>query len=114
MLVHGHCHQKAIGKPNVLRVALELIPGLRIEELPTACCGMAGAFGYEREHYALSMRMGEQVLFPALRRRPDALVCADGLSCRHQIADGTGRRARHSAAWLRDALRAAATSSDRD
>ncbi len=107
MLVHGHCHQKALGAPNALRTALERIPDLRIQELPTACCGMAGAFGYEREHYALSMRMGELILFPAIRAHPEALICADGLSCRHQIADGTGRRARHSAEWLRESLRAA-------
>ena len=105
MLVHGHCHQKALGAPGALRDALSLIPQLSLIELPTACCGMAGAFGYEREHYALSMQVGETLLFPAIRRQPQALLCADGFSCRHQILDGTGRRARHSAEWLRAALR---------
>ena len=105
MLIHGHCHQKALGSPGALRAALSLIPQLSLIELPTACCGMAGAFGYEREHYALSMQVGETLLFPAIRRQPKALLCADGTSCRRQILDGTGRRARHSAEWLRAALR---------
>ncbi len=105
LLIHGHCHQKALGAPNALRAALSRIPGLALRDLPTACCGMAGAFGYEREHYALSLQIGETVLFPAIRAAPDALICADGTSCRHQIRDGTGRLARHSAQWLWDSLR---------
>ncbi len=104
LLVHGHCHQKALGAPGALRAALTLIPDLTVSELPTACCGMAGAFGYEREHYALSMQIGETLLFPAIRSQPAAGICADGTSCRQQILDGTGRRARHSAQWLRAAL----------
>ncbi len=107
MLLHGHCHQKALGGTEAVRRALQLIPGLRVIELPTACCGMAGSFGYEAEHYELSMRMGELVLFPAIRARPEAAICADGASCRQQIAHGTGRVARHCTEWLRSALTAA-------
>ena len=109
VLLHGHCHQKALvgtaGTEKILRAA-----GYDVTTLPTGCCGMAGSFGYERKHYAISQAVGELVLFPALRDADaDAIVCAPGTSCRHQIADGVGRTARHPALLLRDALDEAAS-----
>ena len=89
--------------PAVMRV-LKLIPELRIEAVESSCCGMAGSFGYEAEHYAVSMKMAELSLLPAVRNSKDALVVADGTSCRHQIADGTGREAWHVARVLEQAL----------
>ena len=96
--LHGHCHQKALGTmPDVL-AALQLLPGLSVEVIESSCCGMAGAFGYEAEHYDVSMRMAERSLLPAVRSAPgDAWVLADGTSCRHQIADGAQRDAVHVA-----------------
>lgn len=104
VLFHGHCHQKAIAGTAGTRRALALIPELKLTELGTACCGMAGSFGYEREHYDLSMKIANQVLLPAIRARPDALVCAPGTSCRQQIRDGAGRRAWHTAELLHQSL----------
>ncbi|OQW94616.1 MAG: hypothetical protein BWK77_08930 [Verrucomicrobia bacterium A1] len=106
VLFHGHCHQKAIAGTAGTRRALALIPGLRVAELGTACCGMAGSFGYEREHFDLSMKVANQILLPAIRARPDALVCAPGTSCRQQIRDGAGRRAWHPAELLHQSLEA--------
>src|SRR2546427_1435173 len=103
-LLHGHCHQKAFdAMPAVMRV-LKLIPELRIEAVESSCCGMAGSFGYEAEHYAVSMKMAELSLLPAVRNSKDALVVAHGTSCRQQIADGTGREAWHVARVLEQAL----------
>lgn len=94
--VHGHCHQKALTGMEPLRNILSTLPGVRIEELDTGCCGMAGSFGYEKEHYEISMRIGEERLFPTLRSLPPGTaVIACGFSCRHQIADATGIRAHH-------------------
>ncbi len=104
ILVHGHCHQKALAGTRPTLEAVRLIPGMEVRELPSGCCGMAGSFGYEREHYALSMQVGELILFPAIRAAPGAYVCAPGTSCRRQIAEGTGRRAHHAAELLRMAL----------
>jgi FAD/FMN-containing dehydrogenase/Fe-S oxidoreductase len=103
--VHGHCHQKALGAfPDVV-AALQLVPGLSVKTIESSCCGMAGAFGYEAEHYEVSMRMAEHSLLPAVRSAPaDALIVADGTSCRHQIADGIGRAAVHVARVLESAL----------
>jgi Fe-S oxidoreductase len=103
--LHGHCHQKALGTmPDVL-AALKLLPGLSVEVIESSCCGMAGAFGYEAEHYDVSMRMAEKSLLPAVRAAPaDALIVADGTSCRHQIADGTDREAVHVARLFASAL----------
>ena len=103
--LHGHCHQKALGTmPDVL-AALKLLPGLSVEVIESSCCGMAGAFGYEAEHYEVSMRMAEKSLLPAVRAAPaDALILADGTSCRHQIADGTDRGAVHVARIFASAL----------
>jgi Fe-S oxidoreductase len=97
-VVHGHCHQKAFGAmPAVVR-ALRAIPGLEASVIESSCCGMAGMFGYEAEHYDVSMRMAERDLLPAVRAADaDALVVADGMSCKHQIAHGAGRRSLHVA-----------------
>jgi Fe-S oxidoreductase len=106
VLLHGHCHQKAFGAMDAVRGALALCQGLSVETLESSCCGMAGAFGYAAETYDVSLRMGELSLLPAVRRAPaDAVIAADGFSCRHQIADGTGRRALHVAQILREAMR---------
>ena len=100
LLVHGHCHQKALGAmPPVLSV-LRLIPGAHVDVIESSCCGMAGAFGYEAKHHAVSMQMAELSLLPAVRARPEALVVADGTSCRHQIHDGAQREALHVARVL--------------
>jgi FAD/FMN-containing dehydrogenase/Fe-S oxidoreductase len=100
ILVHGHCHQKAFGTATQVLEALRLIPGAAPTLIESSCCGMAGSFGYEAEHYETSMAMAELSLLPAVRRAPDALLVADGTSCRHQIADGTGREAMHLARVL--------------
>jgi FAD/FMN-containing dehydrogenase/Fe-S oxidoreductase len=104
-LLHGHCHQKAFGAVGDTEKALRLVPDLSIETIASSCCGMAGAFGYEAEHFELSMKMGEAALLPAVRNATaDALIVADGTSCRHQIADGTGKDAVHVAVVLAQAL----------
>lgn len=97
-VVHGHCHQKAFGAmPAVVR-ALRAVPGLEASLIESSCCGMAGTFGYEAEHYDVSMRMAERDLLPAVRAAgADTLVVADGMSCKHQIAHGAERRAMHVA-----------------
>jgi FAD/FMN-containing dehydrogenase/Fe-S oxidoreductase len=104
-LFHGHCHQKAlIGSQHALAL-LRMIPGAEVHEVDSGCCGMAGSFGYEVEHYAISQKIGERALFPAIRSLPaDATIVAMGTSCRQQIADGTGRRADHLAGVLADVL----------
>ena len=90
--------------PHVER-ALELVPGLKVEVVESSCCGMAGSFGYDAEHYEVSMKMAELALLPAVRAAAaDVLVVADGTSCRHQIHDGTGRDAMHVARVLQQAL----------
>ncbi len=100
MLVHGHCHQKAFGAmPPVLDV-LKLIPGAQPTLIESSCCGMAGNFGYEAKHHAVSMQMAELSLLPAVRAAPGATIVADGTSCRHQIADGAARQAVHVARVL--------------
>jgi len=91
-LVHTHCHQKALGREGATEEVLRRIPGLEVHTLPSGCCGMAGAFGYEAEHYDISMAMGELDLLPAVRdAAPDTWVLAAGVSCRHQIAHGAQR-----------------------
>jgi len=105
IVLHGHCHQKAICGTRATHEALGLLPGLTLKELPTGCCGMAGSFGYEAEHYEVSMQIGELVLFPALRKAADDVtVVAPGTSCRHQIHDGVDRHALHPAEVLRKAI----------
>jgi Fe-S oxidoreductase len=104
--LHGHCHQKAFGvMPTVVRT-LRLIPGLEVESIESSCCGMAGAFGYDAKHYDVSMQMAEAALLPRIRAVAlDTLIVANGTSCRHQVADGTQRRALHVARVLERALR---------
>ena len=103
--LHGHCHQKALGTMPDVVAALQLVPGLSVKVIDSSCCGMAGAFGYETNHYDVSMRMAERSLLPAVRSAPkDALIVADGTSCRHQIADGAKRGAVHAACVLQSAL----------
>jgi FAD/FMN-containing dehydrogenase/Fe-S oxidoreductase len=105
VLLHGHCHQKAFDAMDAVKQTLGLIPGLEVREIESSCCGMAGNFGFEAEHFAISMKMAEAALLPALRAAPQALVAADGTSCRHQIRDGAGRQALHVARLLRRALK---------
>jgi Fe-S oxidoreductase len=105
ILLHGHCHQKAFDAMPAVEAVLKMIPGAAVSQVQTSCCGMAGSFGYESEHYAMSMRMAELSLLPAIRKAPqETLVVADGTSCRHQIADGAGRQALHVARVLEAAL----------
>jgi Fe-S oxidoreductase len=100
-LLHGHCHQKAFDTVGALEQTLALVPGLAVEKFESTCCGMAGAFGYEAEHYDVSMTIGELGVLPAMRAAaPDTLLVAGGTSCRHQIADGAGRTAIHVARVL--------------
>ena len=100
-IVHRHCHEQALAGAQATVSLLTAIEGLDFEILDSGCCGMAGAFGYEREHYELSMAVGERVLLPRARAAPPgALIVADGTSCRHQIRDGTGREAMHIAELL--------------
>jgi Fe-S oxidoreductase len=106
LLVHGHCHQKALVGMKPLEQALALLPQASVEVIPSGCCGMAGSFGYEEEHYELSMQVGELVLFPAVREAAaGTLVVAPGTSCRHQIHDGAQAQALHPAQVLRDHLK---------
>ena len=103
--LHGHCHQKAMGTMPDVAFALQLVPGLSVSSIESSCCGMAGSFGYEANHYEVSMKMAERSLLPAVRSAPpDALIVADGTSCRHQIEDGTQRSAVHVARVLAAAL----------
>lgn len=103
--LHGHCQQKAIASMVPTKKMLSLPENYTVQLIPSGCCGMAGSFGYEVEHYDLSMQIGELVLFPAVRQQPDeVIIAAPGTSCRHQIHDGTGRKALHPAEILFDAL----------
>jgi Fe-S oxidoreductase len=104
-LLHGHCHQKAFGAMGAVEAALRLVPELAVETIETSCCGMAGAFGYEAEHYDASIGMAERDLLPAVRRAAkNSVIVADGTSCHHQIKDGAGRDAIHVARVLAAAL----------
>ena len=103
--LHGHCHQKALSSLAPTVAALSLPRNYSVEVIPSGCCGMAGSFGYEREHFELSMQIGELVLFPAARAAGrEVLLAAPGTSCRHQIKDGTGREASHPVEILHAAL----------
>jgi len=97
ILLHGHCHQKAFDAVSPIMDVIKLIPGAKPELIESSCCGMAGSFGYEASHYEVSMQMAELSLLPAIRKQPDAIVVADGTSCRHQIHDGANRTAIHVA-----------------
>ncbi len=102
---HGHCQQKAVSSLVPSKKALSLPENYSVHLIPSGCCGMAGSFGYETEHYDVSMKIGELVLFPAVRQQPDdVIIAAPGTSCRHQIHDGTGRTAKHPVEILYEAL----------
>ena len=104
-LLHGHCHQKAFGAMSAVQEVLALVPDLKVTPIESSCCGMAGSFGYEAEHYETSIAMAELSLLPAVRKADaDTLIVADGTSCRHQIADGADRHALHVAQVLAAAL----------
>jgi Fe-S oxidoreductase len=103
--LHGHCHQKALSSMNWTQKLLSLPSNYTVETIPSGCCGMAGSFGYEVEHYEISQQIGELVLFPAVRNADsETIIAAPGTSCRHQIADGTGRKAKHPVEILWEAL----------
>lgn len=105
IMLHGHCHQKSLASIEPSKEMLSLPVNYVVEVIPSGCCGMAGAFGYEKEHYQLSMQIGEQVLFSAIRQTGDEVcISAPGTSCRQQIADGTGRKALHPIEVLYNAL----------
>ncbi len=103
--MHGHCYQKALNTTNPLLKILRLLPNTTITEIPSGCCGMAGSFGYEKTHYEVSRACGEDRLFPAMRAAgPETVIVAAGISCRHQIVEGTGRQAVHPIILLAQAL----------
>jgi Fe-S oxidoreductase len=100
-LLHGHCHQKAFAAMGAVETALRLVPELAVETVESSCCGMAGSFGYDADTIDVSLKMGELSLLPAVRKSADdALIVADGTSCRHQIHDGADREALHVARVL--------------
>ncbi len=104
--LHGHCHQKALSNIHNTFKLLNLPENFKVTIIPSGCCGMAGSFGYEKEHYAVSMQIGEQTLFPAIRKATeDIIIAAVGTSCRHQIKDGTGHLSIHPVSILRNALK---------
>jgi Fe-S oxidoreductase len=104
-MLHGHCHQKAFDALTPVQTVLSWIPELKVSTIESSCCGMAGSFGYETEHYETSVAMAELNLLPAVRNRPEgAVVVADGTSCRHQIKDGAQTEAIHCAKLLAMAL----------
>jgi Fe-S oxidoreductase len=104
--LHGHCHQKALSSLVPSKKILSLPQNYNVQLIPSGCCGMAGSFGYEKEHYEVSMQMGELVLFPTIRKTTEeTIIVAAGTSCRHQIFDGTKRKALHPAQILWEALK---------
>lgn len=106
ILLHAHCQQKAISSSDPSIEMLSIPVNYSVREIPSGCCGMAGAFGYEKEHFELSNKIGELILFPAIRKsEADTIIAAPGTSCRHHIKDGTGRVAMHPVVILYNALR---------
>jgi Fe-S oxidoreductase len=101
-LIHGHCHEKALIGSRFLKEAVGM--AYPVEEIDSGCCGMAGSFGYEKEHYDVSLAVGARRLFPAVQKNPDAIVVAPGISCRQQVEHATGRRPLHPAEALVRAL----------
>ena len=102
---HGHCYQKAMSNQRSSFSVLNLPSNYKVTIIPSGCCGMAGSFGYEKEHYKISMQVGEQTLFPALRKKDAAvIIAANGTSCRHQIKDGVQQEAKHPITILKEAL----------
>ncbi|MEP6647686.1 MAG: FAD-binding protein, partial [Saprospiraceae bacterium] len=97
ILVHGHCHQKSIFGMGPVKEIFSMWADVNYQEIDSGCCGMAGSFGYESKHYEISKKMAERVLIPAINDRPEAMVIANGFSCRHQIADFADRKAVHIA-----------------
>jgi Fe-S oxidoreductase len=107
-LLHGHCHQKAFDTMGAVESVLRLVPKLDVQTVESSCCGMAGAFGYDADTIDVSFKMAELSLLPAMRKAPaDALIVADGTSCRHQIHDGADREALHVARVLAMSMDAA-------
>lgn len=105
IVVHGHCYQKALSSQHSISTMLSLPENFQVSVIPSGCCGMAGSFGYEREHYEVSQQIGELVLFPTIREQsPDIIIAASGTSCRHQIKDGTKRIAFHPVEIMFDSL----------
>jgi Fe-S oxidoreductase len=103
--LHTHCYQKAFGTAAKVLDMLRLLPNTRVEEIDSGCCGMAGSFGYEKEHYDISMAIGEQKLFPSIREATaETIIAAAGTSCRQQIKDGTEKRALHPVIILAQGL----------
>ncbi len=103
--LHGHCQQKSIASTATTKKMLSLPENYKVVEIKSGCCGMAGSFGFEKEHYELSMKVGELVLFPEVRKSTDEeIIAAPGTSCRHQIKDGTGRTALHPIEIVYNAL----------
>ena len=105
ILLHGHCHQKSLSGQEKSAFIMSLPQNYSVEIIPSGCCGMAGSFGFEKEHYDLSMKIGEMVLFPAVRSGgQESIIAAPGASCRQQIADGTDRKALHPVEILWEAM----------
>jgi Fe-S oxidoreductase len=103
--LHGHCQQKSLSSVAPSVKILSFPENYSVQTIPSGCCGMAGSFGFEKEHYELSMKIGELVLLPTVRKQAaDVIIAAPGTSCRHQIKDGTGRKALHPVEVLYDAL----------
>ncbi|MGY0035904.1 hypothetical protein [Pedobacter sp. NJ-S-72] len=103
--LHGHCQQKAWAATDSSKQILAFPENYKVEVIPSGCCGMAGSFGYEKKHYELSMQIGELVLFPEVRKQAEnVIISATGTSCRHQIKDGTSKKALHPIEVLYDAL----------
>ena len=102
--IHGHCHHKAIGNINALKAILEIPEGFKADILPSGCCGLAGGFGYEKEHYEISMKMGASLFSYVKRYKNENVIVANGTSCRHQISDGTNVKSYHPITILRQAL----------
>jgi Fe-S oxidoreductase len=104
--VHGHCYQKVLSSQQYLVTMLGIPSNYNVQLIPSGCCGMAGAFGYEKEHYAVSQKVGELILFPTIRQlSQDTIIASSGTSCRHQIKDGTHRTAKHPVEILWEAYR---------
>ncbi|MBT8315568.1 MAG: FAD-binding oxidoreductase, partial [Maribacter sp.] len=103
--IHNHCHQKALSNQKVTFDILNLPENYSVSIISSGCCGMAGSFGYEKEHYDVSMQIGELKLFPSIRKSKEStIIAANGTSCRHQIKDGTKRSALHPVTILKNAL----------
>ncbi|MDH3322693.1 MAG: FAD-binding oxidoreductase, partial [Flavobacteriaceae bacterium] len=103
--VHGHCHQKSLSNINASFSMLNIPENFKVTIINSGCCGMAGSFGYEKEHYDISMQVGEDTLFPKIRNTEKSVkIIAAGTSCRHQIFDGTKRRSQHPISILREVI----------